>query len=124
MAGGLFVVVTVVAMALTVFLAQGAFPVEAAAADAALDLEPAAKELEVAYPSLEEAVVPCESTPAGAAVSLDGRPAGVTPLDLRLEPGRTHEVRFELSGYRVQVRKVHVAPGKRPPRVSAQLEKL
>jgi serine/threonine-protein kinase len=124
MAGGIFVGVTVAAMALTVFLARGAFPVDATAPDAALDLEPAAKESEVAYPSLEDAIVPCDSAPAGASVAVNGQPAGTTPLDLRLRPGKAHEVRFELSGHRVQVRKVFVVPGKKPPRVSATLEKL
>lgn len=124
MAAGLFVGVTTVAMALTVFLARNTFPSAQVAPDAALDLSPAAKEAEVAYPALEEAAVPCESTPPGASVSVNGTTVGVTPLDLHLKPNKTHDVRFELAGYRVQVRKVYVAPGKKPPKVSAQLEKV
>jgi len=40
------------------------------------------------------------SAPAGAQVSVDGAPAGRTPLTARLGRKRGHQVRFEAAGYR------------------------
>ena len=39
------------------------------------------------------------STPAGAKVSLDGKPQGDTPLQLNLAMGRSHLITFSLVGY-------------------------
>jgi len=39
------------------------------------------------------------STPAGAAISVDGRPMGVTPSTLRLERKDSHVLRLALDGY-------------------------
>ena len=39
------------------------------------------------------------STPAGASVSVDGKPMGTTPTVLRLERRSAHTVRLEMQGY-------------------------
>jgi hypothetical protein len=39
------------------------------------------------------------STPAGASISVDGTPMGVTPAVLRLERKSEHTVRLDLAGY-------------------------
>lgn len=39
------------------------------------------------------------STPAGAAVSVDGKPMGTTPTVVRLARKSTHTVRLDLQGY-------------------------
>ena len=62
-----------------------------------------------------------DSRPAGAAVLIDGRPAGVTPLSLAgLAPG-TYSVRIERPGYRAVTTSVDVKAGERA-RVAARLE--
>jgi hypothetical protein len=62
-----------------------------------------------------------DSRPAGAAVTLDGRPAGVTPLALAsIAPG-PHTVRIERPGYRPVSTTVIVTAGQRA-RVAARLE--
>jgi hypothetical protein len=50
------------------------------------------------------------SHPAGATIALDGRPAGVTPLRLRISPG-SHEVAVSLEGYRTQTRDLEAEGG-------------
>ena len=44
-------------------------------------------------------ILALSSDPAGARVSLDGRPLGATPLELRVEAGRSHSVRLALPGH-------------------------
>jgi serine/threonine protein kinase len=62
-----------------------------------------------------------ESRPNGAAVTIDGKPAGVTPLTIAsITPG-THTVRLELDGYRPLTHTVIVKSGERV-RVAASLE--
>jgi len=51
-----------------------------------------------------------ESTPTEAAVSLDGTPAGTTPMQRSLEGG-TYEVRLEKEGFAPIVRTVSLEPG-------------
>jgi len=51
-----------------------------------------------------------ESTPSGAAVSVDGEPVGTTPVDVPTTPG-THEVSVSLDGYDVATRSVDAAAG-------------
>jgi hypothetical protein len=49
------------------------------------------------------AIVPVITDPPGATVSLDGQKvAGMTPLDLSLDPRTTHRVRVSLEGYAAQ----------------------
>ena len=48
------------------------------------------------------------SQPAGAAVSVDGRYRGQTPLDLRLPPGKTYRVAVSRSGFETATRRVAV----------------
>jgi len=51
------------------------------------------------------------STPAGASVSVDGRPAGLTPLaGLKLKPGR-HRLELSLQGHETWAGTVEVAAG-------------
>jgi PEGA domain-containing protein len=51
------------------------------------------------------------SQPPGAAVKLDGKPAGVTPLKLGpLEPGR-HELTIEYQGFPAQTRTLDLEAG-------------
>ena len=40
-----------------------------------------------------------ESQPSGATVTVDGRPQGVTPVDVADVPFGAHEVKIELKGY-------------------------
>jgi hypothetical protein len=62
-----------------------------------------------------------DSRPGGALVSIDGRPAGTTPVTLTtVAPGR-HTVRLERPGYRTVTTTVDVKAGERA-RVAARLE--
>jgi hypothetical protein len=62
-----------------------------------------------------------ESRPPGALVSIDGRPAGNTPVTLTtVAPGR-HTVRIEQPGYRTVTTTVDVKAAERA-RVAARLE--
>jgi len=49
------------------------------------------------------------STPAGAAVTVDGRYRGVTPLDVEVSPGQAHAVLVAKPGYETASRSVTVA---------------
>jgi hypothetical protein len=69
---------------------------------------------------VQESGLVVDSRPAGASVSIDGRPAGVTPLTLPLAPG-TYTVRIERAGYRTVTTSVEVNSGQRA-RVAARLE--
>jgi hypothetical protein len=60
------------------------------------------------------------SDPAGAAVSLDGKAAGQTPLTAQVAPGK-HTVRLELSGRKTARRDVEVVVDRKVG-VSVQLE--
>ncbi|MEM1182439.1 MAG: SUMF1/EgtB/PvdO family nonheme iron enzyme, partial [Acidobacteriota bacterium] len=51
------------------------------------------------------------SQPAGATVRLGGAYRGETPLDLSLEPGREHVLRFEKAGHTAVERRVQLKPG-------------
>jgi TonB family protein len=90
-----------------------------------LTAEAAAREvkLTLARSSPTMAVADILSSPFGAAVSVDGKPAGATPItEFRLRPG-TH--RFELSkeGYEPYSETLKVEPGKRA-RIDAQLRAI
>ena len=62
-----------------------------------------------------------DSRPSGAAVTVDGRPAGTTPVTMSaVAPGR-HTVRIERPGYRTVTTTVDVKAGERA-RVAARLE--
>src|SRR6185436_11063185 len=62
-----------------------------------------------------------DSRPAGATVTIDGAPAGTTPLTIpSIAPG-THKVVIEKDGYQPWVTTVDVKPGERP-RVAASLQ--
>ena len=66
------------------------------------------RKLEAAAASLPMLVV--QSTPAGATVTIDGEPAGTTPLEIALEPGK-HDVRVARDGFRTERRRVSVVDG-------------
>jgi hypothetical protein len=68
-------------------------------------------------------LLPVRTRPPGATVSVDGeRVAGVSPLDLALDPGRAHRIGVSLEGY--ETREVRVEPGAVPAAVDVALEKL
>jgi serine/threonine-protein kinase len=68
----------------------------------------------------EPATADIQSTPPGASVSVDGRPAGETPLSgLKLKPGR-HQVTLALDGHEPWSGTVDVAAGEKG-RVAATL---
>lgn len=50
------------------------------------------------------------SQPPGAAVSIDGRYRGVTPLETEIAPGRPHEVLVAKPGYDTATRRVSIEP--------------
>ena len=50
------------------------------------------------------------SEPDGAAVTVDGVYRGEAPIDLRLEPGRPHDVKVSKAGYASETRQVEVEP--------------
>ena len=62
-----------------------------------------------------------ESRPQGAAVTIDGRPAGTTPVSIEAVRAGSHAVRIERDGYRIWTAPVKVAAGEN--RVTASLEK-
>jgi TonB family protein len=71
----------------------------------------------------EPATADIVSTPSGAQVSLDGRPAGATPLSgVRLKPGR-HKVALALEGHEPWSGTVDVVAGEKG-RVAATLRPL
>ena len=68
----------------------------------------------------DEGTLVVDSRPPGAAVFIDGRRAGVTPLTMTIAPG-PHTVRMEHAGYRPGTTRVVVKAGERG-RVAARLE--
>jgi hypothetical protein len=61
--------------------------------------------------------------PPGAAVTLDGAPsAGVTPLELALDPASEHKIALSLEGYAAQ--EIRTRPGAPPATLDVTLEKL
>ena len=58
----------------------------------------------------QPARVVIRTSPAGAAVLVDGQPSGHTPLELTLAPS-THTIRVELAGYAPVERTMELAPG-------------
>jgi hypothetical protein len=64
--------------------------------------------------------VAVDSRPTGAAVFVDGRDVGVTPMMLTL-PAGSHSIRLERAGYRAVTARVEVKAGERS-RVAARLE--
>ena len=68
------------------------------------------------------AVLELRSEPAAAAVRLDGKPAGLTPIEeLPTVPGK-HEVQIEHAGFRPWIQTVEVSAGDRIP-LTARLER-
>ncbi|MFI5185043.1 MAG: TonB family protein, partial [Vicinamibacteria bacterium] len=67
------------------------------------------------------AVLELRSLPAGAAVRVDGKPVGTTPIaDLDTSPGK-HDIEMLLTGFRPWILTVQVSAGDRIP-LSAKLE--
>lgn len=58
-----------------------------------------------------DGLVQVSSTPAGAAVTVNGRFAGHTPLELELAPDTRHQLTLFLEGYRTAQRHVDVVSG-------------
>jgi hypothetical protein len=68
-------------------------------------------------------LVPVRTQPPGAAVTVDGaRLAGLTPLEVTLDPAAEHRVAVSLDGYVGQ--EVRVEKGAAPPAIDLVLEKL
>ena len=68
-------------------------------------------------------VAPVRTEPAGATVTLDGeRVAGVTPLEIAVDPESDHVLRFALRGY--VTREVRVPAGTVPEVIEARLQPL
>ncbi len=64
----------------------------------AASVVPVAKEIEEPAPAVTTGTLEIKSTPAGAAVQIDGAPSGTTPIIVTLDPGR-HRIQLELDGY-------------------------
>lgn len=72
-------------------------------------------------PVVSKGSMTISSTPSGATVSVNGRVAGVTPLDMvDLDPG-DHEVRFSMNGYADKTSVVTVRPGEQSS-ISASMD--
>lgn len=68
-------------------------------------------------------VTPVRSTPAGARVTLDGEQvAGVTPLDVSLDPESAHTLGFSLDGH--YPKEVEVAAGEPPEAIEVEFRAL
>lgn len=66
-------------------------------------------------------VVPVTSNPAGATVTVNGRPVGATPTQLQAEDNKPVEVYFSLNGYFPETL-TYTPQGGTPAPISAQLE--
>jgi hypothetical protein len=76
-----------------------------------------------ANPSASKGSVFVDSRPRGARVTIDGRPAGVTPVQIpEVAPGK-HSVSIELTGYRTIATDVVVVP-KTPAKLAVTLEQI
>jgi hypothetical protein len=88
-----------------------------------LDLPPVAGEIISVTLQSSVAAAPVHTTPAGASVTLDGeRVAGVTPLEVALDPEREHVLGLALDGY--LSREVRIAAGETPEAIEVDLEPL
>ena len=77
----------------------------------------------VTVPLQPSARTPVRTQPAGATVALDGAPvAGVTPVELALDPAREHRIALSLAGYAGQ--EIRVKPGAVPAAIDVALERL
>jgi serine/threonine protein kinase len=83
---------------------------------------PASEAVSVTLQS-DVAVTPVRTEPAGATVTLDGeRVAGVTPLEIALDPGQEHVLGFALDGHLPA--EVTVPEGGTPDAIEARLDPL
>ena len=63
-----------------------------------------------------------ESRPSGAAVIIDGRRVGTTPMSLGDVAAGSHAVRLERDGYRIWTSGISISAGEQN-RITASLEK-
>lgn len=70
----------------------------------------AGQKLELPLVRLQESdgLLDVKSSPAGAAVTIDGRYRGTTPIELEIAPGRTHEVIVAKPGYETVTRSLQI----------------
>jgi predicted Ser/Thr protein kinase len=88
----------------------------------AVSLTPAPTEVSVTLES-DVPVAPVRTKPAGATVTLDGeRVAGVTPLEIAIDPESEHVLSVALDGY--VTREIRVAAGETPEVIEAELKPL
>jgi serine/threonine protein kinase len=79
--------------------------------------------VDAANPSASKGSIFVDSRPRGARVTVDGRDAGVTPVQIpEMMPGR-HAVSIELTGYKTISTNVVVAP-KTPAKLAVTLEQI
>ena len=79
--------------------------------------------VDTANPSASKGSIFVDSRPRGARVTVDGRDAGVTPVQIpEMTPGR-HAVSIELTGYKIISTTVIVAP-KTPAKLAVTLEQI
>ena len=79
--------------------------------------------VDAANPSASKGSIFVDSRPRGARVTVDGREAGVTPVQIpEMTPGR-HAVSIELTGYKTISTDVTVAP-KTPAKLAVTLEQI
>jgi hypothetical protein len=87
-----------------------------------LPLEPGQEKITVTLES-SASLTPVRSTPAGAAVTLDGeRVAGVTPLDVSLAPESPHTIGFSLAGH--FPKEIEIAAGEPPEAIEVELKAM
>jgi serine/threonine protein kinase len=84
-------------------------------------LWPRAKEQAATAASAAVAVVSVVSDPPGAAISIDGKPLGVAPLEARLPAGKPVRVDAALDGYVPALRSVELPAG--PQRLELKLQR-
>jgi eukaryotic-like serine/threonine-protein kinase len=121
-AGGAFLVVAIAA-AVVLLRPSGTKPATqpppaAPAAAASAAPRPVASE----PPAVATRSLPVRTQPPGAKVTLDGAAvAGLSPLELALDPGVEHKVALALDGYTPQ--EIRVKPGSAPAALEVTLEK-
>jgi hypothetical protein len=94
------------------YLQRGAVPAEAPPVEApptAAAPEPVQLPVEAAPAAVVSVDLPVSSQPAGAEVSVDGAPAGTTPVTLKLSQGKTVQLSLHSPGFAMKTESINVA---------------